>query len=113
MAYAAAPAQVTYASAPATYAAAPVAYAAAPSTYEAQVAYAAAPAVTTAYAAAPLTYAAAPVAQAQAEVKAQVGVWLICQDAQGEFYQNATTGQQFDQAPPELLQQIQAQGGVY
>jgi len=66
------------------------------------------------YASAPqVQYAVAPAAQvAQAEVKAQIGNWLICQDAMGEFYQNAATGQQFDQAPAELLQLVQAQGGI-
>merc|ERR1711865_1100542 len=108
LAYAAAP-QVTYAAAPQME----VAYAAAP-----QVKYAAAPTTTTTYAA-PLangsqtvTYASAPEAP-QAQVTGQVGQWLICQDAQGEFYQDSSTGQQFDQPPAHLLQLMQAQGGVY
>jgi hypothetical protein len=63
--------------------------------------------------AAQVQYVGAPAAPAaQAEVRAQIGNWLICQDAMGEFYQNAATGQQFDQAPAELLQLIQAQGGM-
>merc|ERR1719424_541447 len=103
--YEAAPA-VSYSAAPAmSYAAAPVSYAAAPVTYSS-----APQAASVQYAAAPVQYAAAPAMQvAQAEVKAQIGQWLICQDAMGEFYQNSATGQQFDQAPAELIQLIQAQ----
>jgi len=46
-------------------------------------------------------------AQAQASVKQQTGDWLICEDAQGEFYSYQPTGQTFDQPPPELLQLIE------
>jgi len=46
---------------------------------------------------------------AQAVVKAQVGFWRICQDEQGEFYQHATSGETFDQPPPELQQFLQMQ----
>merc|ERR1711865_384263 len=51
-------------------------------------------------------YAAAPVAQGaqQAAVKQQIGQWLICHDAQGEFYQDSATGQSYDHPPPQLLQ---------
>jgi hypothetical protein len=45
---------------------------------------------------------------AQAEVVAQIGDWAVCEDAQGEFYYNAATGQSFDAPPPEFLQVIQA-----
>jgi hypothetical protein len=44
----------------------------------------------------------------QATVKQQIGDWLICVDALGEFYVNARTQQQLDQAPAELLYQVQA-----
>eukprot|EP00747_Dinoflagellata_sp_TGD_P082858 gnl/TRDRNA2_/TRDRNA2_161859_c0_seq3.p1 gnl/TRDRNA2_/TRDRNA2_161859_c0~~gnl/TRDRNA2_/TRDRNA2_161859_c0_seq3.p1 ORF type:complete len:536 (-),score=91.82 gnl/TRDRNA2_/TRDRNA2_161859_c0_seq3:183-1790(-) len=49
-----------------------------------------------------------------AQVKATLGVWSICQDAQGEFYWNNATQQSFDQPPPELahlMRQQQQQGG--
>merc|ERR1719345_130260 len=51
-------------------------------------------------------YAAAPVAQVaqQAAVKQQIGQWMICHDAQGEFYQDSVTGQSYDHPPPQLLQ---------
>jgi hypothetical protein len=55
--------------------------------------------------AAPLPAASTP----QVTVKATIGIWKICQDAQGEFYVNAQTQQSFDEPPPELLQLLQAQ----
>jgi len=48
-------------------------------------------------------------AAGQATLKAQIGVWQILEDAQGEFYCNSATKQTFDQPPPELLQQLQMQ----
>eukprot|EP00929_Paragymnodinium_shiwhaense_P124303 TRINITY_DN9947_c0_g1_i1.p1 TRINITY_DN9947_c0_g1~~TRINITY_DN9947_c0_g1_i1.p1 ORF type:complete len:623 (-),score=152.59 TRINITY_DN9947_c0_g1_i1:166-2034(-) len=50
-----------------------------------------------------------PETAAQATVKQTVGDWLICEDAQGEFYQHVPTQQTFDQAPQELLDLL-AQG---
>merc|ERR1712137_1192510 len=41
--------------------------------------------------------------QQQPVVKSQVGDWLICEDAQGEFYQHAPTNQVFAEPPQELL----------
>jgi len=53
-----------------------------------------------------------PAGPEEATVKMQLGVWSICEDNQGEFYHNATTGQTFDQPPPELLELYeQSQGG--
>jgi hypothetical protein len=49
-------------------------------------------------------------AQGQVHTKGQIGDWLILEDAQGEFYQYAPTGQQFDQPPAELIQLVQMQG---
>jgi hypothetical protein len=43
----------------------------------------------------------------QANVKQQIGDWLICEDGQGEFYSHQPTGQTYDQPPPELLQLIE------
>jgi hypothetical protein len=40
----------------------------------------------------------------QTNVKEQVGEWLICEDAQGEYYHNSRTSQSFDQPPAELVQ---------
>lgn len=40
----------------------------------------------------------------QVKLKEQIGEWMICEDAQGEFYKNARTQQQFDQPPAELVQ---------
>merc|ERR1712136_205249 len=51
--------------------------------------------------------------QEEATVKMQVGVWSVCEDQQGEFYHNGTTGQTFDSPPPELLGLLQQlQGGA-
>jgi hypothetical protein len=50
----------------------------------------------------------APAAAAgQPKVKEQIGDWMICEDAQGEYYINARTQQSFDQAPAELVQLYQ------
>merc|ERR1719440_2380021 len=49
---------------------------------------------------------AAQPAQSQ-KVKQQLGDWLICEDAQGEFYVNSRTQQSFDQPPAELVQLYQ------
>lgn len=35
-------------------------------------------------------------------LKATLGNWLVCEDAQGVFYRDSRTGQTFDQMPPEL-----------
>eukprot|EP00811_Abedinium_folium_P009736 NODE_18999_length_864_cov_14.001357.p1 GENE.NODE_18999_length_864_cov_14.001357~~NODE_18999_length_864_cov_14.001357.p1 ORF type:complete len:186 (-),score=46.01 NODE_18999_length_864_cov_14.001357:199-756(-) len=48
-----------------------------------------------------VTYGAPP--QQAAVEKLRLGNWIICEDAQGEFYHNALTGQSYDDAPPELL----------
>jgi len=44
----------------------------------------------------------------QARVKQQLGEWMICEDAQGEFYMNQRTQQSFDQPPAELVQLYKA-----
>jgi hypothetical protein len=49
---------------------------------------------------------AAPVSQPT--VKAQIGDWMICEDAQGEFYFNKVTQQAFDDVPAELRARLQA-----
>jgi hypothetical protein len=41
--------------------------------------------------------------QQQAEVKAQFGDWLVCVDAQGEFYYNQSTHETYESPPPEFL----------
>ena len=102
--------QVSYSPA-SVYAGAPqVVPAAAPS--HAAFSYAAAPQVSYAappvYASAPQMVPAAP-AQQQAMVKHQIGPYLICHDAQGEFYNDSRTGESFDQPPVELLQLVQMQ----
>jgi hypothetical protein len=51
--------------------------------------------------------AAAQPAQQQQKIKQQLGDWLICEDAQGEFYVHARTQQSFDQPPAELVQLYQ------
>jgi len=51
----------------------------------------------------------APANQAsQARLKQQLGEWMICEDARGEFYMNARTQQSFDQPPAELVQLYRA-----
>eukprot|EP00811_Abedinium_folium_P010364 NODE_19587_length_836_cov_19.521862.p1 GENE.NODE_19587_length_836_cov_19.521862~~NODE_19587_length_836_cov_19.521862.p1 ORF type:complete len:174 (-),score=31.51 NODE_19587_length_836_cov_19.521862:292-813(-) len=47
------------------------------------------------------TYGAPP--QQAAVEKLRLGSWIICEDGQGEFYQNTLTGQSYNDAPPELL----------
>jgi len=42
------------------------------------------------------------------KLKQRLGEWMICEDAQGEFYMNARTQQSFDQPPPELVQLYRA-----
>jgi len=54
-----------------------------------------------------VTQAAPPQPQAEAKVLQRIGDWAICQDAQGLFYQNTRTNETYDQAPPELLGQMQ------
>lgn len=52
---------------------------------------------------------------AEAVVKMEVGMWQVCEDQQGEFYVHTASGQQFEQAPDELLlllQQVQAPAPV-
>lgn len=49
---------------------------------------------------------AAPVGQPT--VKGQIGDWMICEDAQGEFYFNKVTQQAFDDVPAELRAMLQA-----
>jgi len=44
----------------------------------------------------------------QAKLKQQLGDWMICEDAQGEFYMNARTQQSYDQPPAELVQLYRA-----
>jgi len=44
----------------------------------------------------------------QAKIKQQLGDWMICEDAQGEFYMNARNQQSFDQPPAELVQLYRA-----
>jgi hypothetical protein len=41
--------------------------------------------------------------QVQPVVKKQMGVWQVCEDAQGEFYFNSQTGQSFEQPPAGLV----------
>jgi len=48
-----------------------------------------------------------PEAASQGIVKAEVGEWQICEDAQGEYYVHVPSGQTFDQPPQELLQLMQ------
>jgi hypothetical protein len=67
------------------------------------------------HAGAPVTYAAAhhvayhaPDAHPQAVLKMELGDWQICEDAQGEYYVHAPTGQTYDHPPPELLELHQA-----
>ena len=48
---------------------------------------------------------------AQSIVKLEIGEWLVCEDAQGEFYFHAPSGQSFDQAPPELVEFIRISQG--
>jgi len=48
-----------------------------------------------------------PDAAAQGIVKAEVGGWQICEDAQGEYYVHLASGQTFDEPPQELLQLLQ------
>merc|ERR1719345_645179 len=113
MMHAPAPAPITMKHAPATtmmHAPAAPAYSAAPMTMMHAPAAPAmtmmhAPATTMMHAPA-MHYAAAPVAQVaqQAAVKQQIGQWMICHDAQGEFYQDSVTGQSYDHPPPQLLQ---------
>jgi len=43
-----------------------------------------------------------------AKLKQQLGDWMICEDAQGEFYMNARTQQSFGQPPAELVQLYRA-----
>jgi hypothetical protein len=50
-----------------------------------------------------------PSQAAQAKVKFELGSWRVCEDAQGEFYIHAPTGQSFDQPPDELVQLYKAQ----
>jgi hypothetical protein len=49
---------------------------------------------------------AAPVGQPT--VKGQIGDWMICEDAQGEFYFNKVTQEAFDDVPAELRARLQA-----
>merc|ERR1712151_1193222 len=49
-------------------------------------------------------YASSGVAAQAPMLKAQVGDWQICEDAQGEYYVHVPSNQTFDQAPLELLQ---------
>lgn len=49
--------------------------------------------------------------EAQSIVKLEIGEWLVCEDAQGEFYFHAPSGQSFDQAPPELVEIIRVSQG--
>merc|ERR1719482_1434373 len=49
-----------------------------------------------------------PQQQAAQKIKQQLGDWLICEDAQGEFYVNSRTQQSFDQPPAELVQLYQS-----
>ena len=51
--------------------------------------------------------AAQPPAQ-QATVKMTLGEWQVCEDVQGEYYVHTTTGQTFDQPPPQLVQLYQS-----
>jgi len=44
----------------------------------------------------------------QAKLKQQLGNWMICEDAHGEFYMDARTQQSFDQPPAELVQLYKA-----
>merc|ERR1711953_168260 len=46
--------------------------------------------------------------QPESTVKMQLGPWLVCEDALGEFYHHSQTGQSFEQPPAELLQLFQA-----
>jgi len=46
--------------------------------------------------------------QAQSSVKLEVGDWMVCEDAMGEFYHHSPTGQSFDQAPAQLVELIKA-----
>jgi len=46
--------------------------------------------------------------QAEAIVKLEIGDWCVCEDALGEFYHHAPSGQSFDQAPAQLVALIQA-----
>lgn len=43
----------------------------------------------------------------EAKVVQTIGEWAICQDAQGQFYQNLRTKQSYDQPPPELAMLLQ------
>jgi len=45
---------------------------------------------------------------AEATVKAEIGNWAVCEDAQGEFYLDRRTNQSYDQMPPELDQLLAA-----
>jgi len=45
--------------------------------------------------------------QEEATVKMTVGVWSVCEDQQGEYYHNGTTGQTFDSPPPEFVELLQ------
>lgn len=66
------------------------------------------PAVPQQYAAPPAVAPPAAAPAPQAKLKMTLGDWQICEDAQGEFYVHAPTGQTFDQPPPQLVQLYQA-----
>lgn len=41
--------------------------------------------------------------QGEASVKLKLGDWVICEDANGEFYVHIPTGEEFEETPEELL----------